>query len=134
MKLTRLTSDDFDRLANMTNLSARARAMAQAVLVEGCPQTDVVIEEGMTRQRVNMAVDAIRLAYNKSGGMGTGWFTLELELPEPLALALRGLADSLKTCSNDQARRKASAEVVYAVETAKRNIELVGNGAESSES
>lgn len=122
MKLTRLTPDDFDRLAAMTKLGDRARAMARAVLVDGRPQADVATEYGMTKQRVNLAVGAVKRAYGKAAAPGTGWVSLELELPESLALALGGFIDALRACPEDQAQAKALAQAVRSLEAARRGL------------
>jgi hypothetical protein len=122
MKLTRLTPAAFDHLADQTSLGDQAKTMARSVLVDGRSQTEVATEYGMTRQRVNLAVGSIKRAYSKSATPGSSWVTLEVELPDTLALALTCLAEELRTCSDEKTRKRTVAHALRSIETARRSL------------
>lgn len=105
MKLKRLNPADFNRVADGTRLQERARKLAWDVLVEGDTLTNVAARAGMTKQRVRLAVDVIEKAYFEDENGGTGWVSLELELPESIALQLDDLMSTLKA-ANDESKLK----------------------------
>lgn len=105
MELKRLSSDDFERLADETNLGEHARLMARAVLVDGRGQAEVATENDMSRQRINLAVGAIKRAYKAAGGSAGGIVSVLLEVPECLALELATFNKALASCSNDELRK-----------------------------
>lgn len=124
MELKRLSSDDFERLANETNLGDHARLMARAVLVDGRGQAEVATENEMSRQRINLAVGAIKRAYKAAGGSGQGIVSVLLEVPECLALELATFNKALSSCSSDELRKavldKAISGLVNARKLAKK--------------
>lgn len=122
MKLKRLASQDFDRLALRTRLGDRARAMARAVLVDGRAQAEVAAENGVTKQRVNIAVAAIERAYLEAAAPGTGWINVELKLPEALALELANLMEAIEAASNQELRDKAVSSVLRALSSARHGL------------
>lgn len=125
MKLKRLTPSDFDRIAECSRMGTRAREMARAVLVDGRTQADVATEHGMTKQRVNLAVGAIsRIFKHSAAPAGSGTVSVNLELPETLALELAHLENALGASSSAEVRDKAVTQVLEAVRTAKKNLAL----------
>jgi uncharacterized protein YpuA (DUF1002 family) len=103
MRLKRLTAEDFNRLASQTRMKEQTRQLAREVLVDGFSMSNVAARAGMTPQRVALAVGVIEKAYfaDKEGSLG--WVSLEMELPESIALQLDELAQALKV-SGDQSR------------------------------
>jgi hypothetical protein len=103
MRLKRLTAEDFNRLASQTRMKEQTRQLAREVLVDGFSMSNVAARAGMTPQRVALAVGVIERAYfaDKEGSLG--WVSLEMELPESIALQLDELAQALKV-SGDQSR------------------------------
>jgi hypothetical protein len=121
MKLKRLTAEDFDRLAEGTRLQDRTRQLAREVLVDGETPSDVAARAGMTKQRVGLAVGVIEKAYFADNGGGLGWVSMEMELPERVALQLDELAQALKT-SGDQAKLEQVSEIVLAALSKARKL------------
>lgn len=113
MRLTRLAPHIFDQVAADTRLGDQARGMARAVLVDGRAQADVATEYGMTKQRIGLAVTAIRRTYAKSSVPGWGSMRVELDLSESLALELGALAEALVQ-SDDASLKQAVIEKVLA--------------------
>ncbi len=107
MRLKRLTSLVFDRVAAETRMGDQALEMARAVLVDGRAQVDVATEYGMTKQRVSGAVATIERAYKKTTTPGVSSIRVELDLPEALALELMALIEAMEGC--DDATRTAEA-------------------------
>jgi hypothetical protein len=122
MKLKRLSSKDFDRVAATTQQGERAVAMARAVLVDGRAQADVAAEYGMTKQRVNGAVATIERAYAKSAESSSGWVTVELELPEPWAQELDRLLGVLLQCEDEAARARVCTQVLRSLRAAGQDL------------
>lgn len=118
MRLKRLASDVFDRVAADTRLGDQAREMARAVLVDGRAQVDVATEHGMTKQRVSLAVAAIERAYKKFSTPGVSAIRVELDLPESLALELSGFLDALKGCTDEDKRAEALEKAKNAIRKA----------------
>lgn len=87
MKLVRLSANDFARIASRTRLGPAASNMASLILVERKGLAEVADEYGVTRQRVFLAVEAVRKEYAKSLEQ-CGDLALELELPHTLATPL----------------------------------------------
>jgi hypothetical protein len=121
MKLKRLTPEDFDRLAEGTRLQDRTRQLAREVLVDGETPSDVAARAGMTKQRVGLAVGVIEKAYFADKGGGLGWVSMEMELPERVALQLDELAQALKA-SGDQAKLEQASEIVMAALSKARKL------------
>src|SRR5205823_3701883 len=103
MRLKRLTPQDIDRLADSTRLKDRTRELAREVLVDGGTPSEVATRHAMTKQRIGLAVAVIEKAYFADREGGLGWVSLEMELPEAVALQLDELARMLKA-SGDQAK------------------------------
>jgi hypothetical protein len=84
-------------------MKEQTRQLAREVLVDGFSMSNVAARAGMTPQRVALAVGVIERAYfaDKEGSLG--WVSLEMELPESIALQLDELAQALKV-SGDQSR------------------------------
>lgn len=124
MKLRRLDIEVFNRLATETGLGDRAREMAAAVLVDGRKQTDVAAEYGMTKQRIGLAVASIEKAYfdGKIGVVGTGIVSVELDLPESLALQLAHFNEMFQKCRNKSDRKRAIANVIANLESAGQSL------------
>ena len=100
MRLKRLTSLVFDRVAAETRMGDQALEMARAVLVDGRAQVDVATEYGMTKQRVSGAVATIERAYKKTTTPGVSSIRVELDLPEALALELMALIEAMEGCDD----------------------------------
>lgn len=122
MKLKRLTSRDFERIAKGTGLRSRTREMAQEVLVNGKSLSEVAALFGMTPQRVTLAVGVIERAYFADPAGGGGWVALDLQLPETIALELDQLAQELKDCGNGAAVEEAASILKTAMAKARRRL------------
>lgn len=121
MRLKRLAAADFDRLASGTRLQERTRQLAWEVLVDGHAPTEVAARAGMSKQRVGLAVAVMEKAYFADRDGGLGWVSLEMELPESIALQLDELARAVKA-SGDQAKLEQVAEVLAAAVQNARQI------------
>jgi hypothetical protein len=121
MRLKRLTAADFNRLADGTRLKDRTRQLAWEVLVDGDSPSDVAARAGMTKQRVGLAVGVIEKAYFADQSGGLGWVSLEMELPETIALQLDDVAKALKT-SGDQAKLEQAAQIITAALAQARSL------------
>lgn len=121
MRLKRLTPADFNRLADGTRLKDRTRQLAWEVLVDGDAPSDVAARFGMTKQRVGLAVGVIEKAYFADKDSGLGWVSIEMELPEMIALQLDDVAKVLKA-SGDQAKLEEVSRIVSAALTQARGL------------
>lgn len=122
MKLKRLTLQDFDRLADGTRLKARTRQLAREVLVDGGTPTAVAARYGMTPQRVSLAVGVIEKAYFEDREGGLGWVSLDMDLPEKLALQLDELVRALKESKNESQVEHVIEVLLTAVAKAKAQL------------
>jgi len=121
MRLKRLTPQDFDRLADSTRLQDRTRQLAREVLVDGDTASEVGARHALTKQRIGLAVAVIEKAYFADREGGLGWVSLEMELPEAIALQLDELAHALKA-SGDQAKLEQVTEVITAAVAKARKL------------
>jgi hypothetical protein len=122
MKLKRLNAADFDRLAEDTRLKdGRGRQFAREVLVDGDTPTDVAKRHGVTKQRVGLAVGVMEKAYFDDKESGLGWVSVEMELPEKIALELDDVAKALMA-SGDQAKLEEVARIVEAALAQARDL------------
>lgn len=109
MALTRLSPNEFDTLAENTNMEDATRAMARAVLVDGRTGVQVANEYGTSRQRVFLAVSVIRKAFTKRAARAAAplapvresWVRAELDLPGSVLRALEGLGPTLRSAPGD---------------------------------
>ena len=123
MKLQRLSPEEFDRIvAAKPRMLERTRDMARAVLVDGRTQSDVAIEWGMSRQRVNLAVISVERTYMETAGSGGGLVRLSLEMPESLALELGTLLDALKSCPDAALASAAVDQAIAGIQGAVRRL------------
>ena len=123
MKLKRLTLEDFDQLANRTEMGTVARQLARSVLVDGRPQIDVAKAAGFDRQRVTLALKVIEREYFKSTDGGNGLVSIELELPDPLAVALVRLTERLKHCPSKRLRATVLTNTLQFLDDAARQLD-----------
>lgn len=121
MRLKRLTPQDFDRLADSTRLQDRTRQLAREVLVDGDTPSEVAARHALTKQRIGLAVAVIEKAYFADREGGLGWVSLEMELPETVALQLDDLVQALKSCG-DQAKLEQVAEIITAAVAKARKL------------
>lgn len=96
--------------------------MAQEVLVNGKSLSEVATLYGMTAQRVTLAVGVIEKAYFADPEGGGGWVTLDLQLPETIALEMDQLAQALKECGNGAAVEEAGNILIAAMAKARRRL------------
>lgn len=131
MKIERLSREEFDRLAGLTRLPAKAKAMAAAVLVEGRTQVEVSEAWSVPKQSVNRNVAAINRVYNesaattidrvyKNAAVADGAMVrTSFELPMSLAVELGILAEAIQNCKDsalvDGAVTKARAGIRSAI-------------------
>lgn len=101
MKLKRLDSARFDEAVVRTGLESRTVDMAREVIVFGRGQSEVAAEYGMTRQRVGLAVENIASAYRQYNKDGAGVFSIQVELPEPLAIEMNRLSKLFESAPFD---------------------------------
>lgn len=123
MKLHRLPSNEFDRLADTTNLLPQARDMARAVLVDGRTQTDVATQYGMSRQRVNLAVSVIQRAYINFSGIVDGDVRVSFEMPEEFALELGALINAIKSCPSDALKNTVLGQAIACIRDATQRLQ-----------
>jgi hypothetical protein len=123
MRLKRLTAHDFKRLADRTRLKERTRQLAREVLVDGGTPSGVAARAGMTQQRVSLAVGVIEKAYFADREGGLGWVSLEMELPERIALQIDELAQMLKASGDQDKLTRVTAILGAAVEQARRVLD-----------
>lgn len=97
MKLKRLDSQHFDEAVIRTGLEQRTIDMARDVIVFGRGQSEVAVEYGVSRQRVNLAVENIAAAYKQWNKDGAGIFAIPAELPEPLAIEISRLSKLIES-------------------------------------
>jgi len=122
MRLKRLTLQDFDRLADGTRLKERARQLAREVLVDGGTPSGVAARHGMTPQRVSLAVGVIEKAYFEDREGGLGWVSLDMDLPEKVALQLDDLAKALRESKNESQVKEVTDILLTAVAKARRQL------------
>jgi hypothetical protein len=92
-----------------------ARQLAYEVLVDGMSPSFAAKNAGLTAQRVALAVNVIEKAYFEDTDARLGWVSIELELPESLALHLDALTRSLKASGDHGALERANALVLKAI-------------------
>ena len=97
MKLKKLSASEFDRVARLTGMEQQTIDMAREVLVFGRKQTEIAAETGMTKQRIFKAVLKIEQAYFNSESDGAALVSLDLNLPEKLALELASISAILES-------------------------------------
>ena len=96
MKISRLSPAAFDAAVCTTRMrSASVIAAAHDVLVEGKSQTEAARLHGFTHGRISAAVQIVTGAYLKLGRDSDTLVTLEIEVPEKLASALKEFTKSM---------------------------------------
>jgi hypothetical protein len=123
LKLTQLSPDEFDRLANMTRLRDSAKEMARAVLVGRRNKADVGREFGVTRQRVGLAVGSIEDAYRRNVSPSNAKIRVSLELPDELVAALRSLIAAMNSCNDQELLGAELDKVGKSIHKATKNLE-----------
>src|SRR4051812_37496794 len=121
MKLTRLSAEDFDRLASRTEMGAGARLMAKGFLVERRTLSQVAAEHDVSKQRVHLAVETIRKEYMRAE-LASGWLELEIELPHPLAVDIERLAAALSQQPDESLRQTALVKIARAIASAEHAL------------
>lgn len=120
MKLKKISASEFDRVAKLTGMELQTINMAREALVFGRKQTEIAAETGVTKQRIYKAVLKIEEAYFNSESDGAALVSLDLNLPEKLALELASISAILEsrpvTASDMQAIDVAIAALVKARE------------------
>lgn len=122
MKLTRLTSAEFDRIVGKSRMNEQTKAMARAVLVDGRPKADVAAENGLSKQRMTLVMRSVHRAYQKTTMPANSWISMEIELPEGLAIELDEVTDKLKNITDETQCAKAISALVQALRTARNNL------------
>jgi hypothetical protein len=118
VKLQSIGAHDFNALADQTGLGQDAREMARLHLVEGLAMPEVGERFGVTRQRVRLAVEAIRRVH-QAGVTRTGSVRVDVEIPEALAGPLGDFLEALRTASSKDAKGQAIAQVGRALAAAR---------------
>jgi len=122
MKLIHLPLKEFEVVAATTRLGEQACSMARAVLVDGRMQSDVATEWGMSKQRVNLAVNAIERAYIATASVENAIIRASFDLPESLALELGALLDAMKNCPDADLINSAIIKAIEGIRTAKKKL------------
>lgn len=122
MKLTRLAANDFELLADRTEMGTDARMMAKGFLVERRTLPELAAEHNVSKQRVHLAVETIRKEYARVK-MVTGWLELELELPHALAVDIERLAVALSSQSDAGLRQAALVKISRAIASAEHALQ-----------
>jgi len=121
MKLSRLSAEDFVRIAAKTKMGVDAQLMAKRVLVDQRALAEVASEHAVTKQRVHLAVETIREKYAIMREH-CGWINAELEMPHTLALELERFAAALGTQLEPGARQVAVGKVAKALASAQHAL------------
>lgn len=121
MKLVCLAEDDFATVVQRTALLEDARMMARAVLVDRRPLPDVAKQFQVSVQRVHLAVEVVRKAYDRAK-LRSGWLGVDLELPHALALDLEKLTIALHQKADSEMLQKIVSKVAKALVTAERDL------------
>ena len=115
VKLKRLSSEDFERVVELTRLQGAACGMARAVFVDGRSQAEVAAEYGVSRQRIHLAIGVIEKAYMKYAPSGHNSVRVSLDLPERIALALAAFMEILELVPQNTNREDVIAAVEQAI-------------------
>lgn len=120
MKLSRLATDDFARIATRTKkMGVDALSMASGVLVNQRSLPELAKEYDVSKQRVHLAVETIRKEY-AAGKEECGWMNVELELPHALAHVLAQFTVALHDQPDESARQAAIVKVCRALTSAEK--------------
>jgi hypothetical protein len=115
--LKHLPAQEFERLADKTNLGELARSMARAHLVDGLAVGEVAKENGRTHQWVRLSINTIERAFlADSGEKSAAIVEVNLNLPVTLARELSALSDLL--ARNPPRSKSAIADAVAGVRKA----------------
>lgn len=104
LTVKRLDRKAFEAAANATELGEDARTMARMVLVDGKSMVEVGAKYAMSKQRVFLAVTAVRKAYAENP-VGTGWVNMALDIPESVAADLAETLVAIKNTRNKEDAR-----------------------------
>jgi hypothetical protein len=121
MKLIRLTEDDFNHLAEKTDLGPDAREMARGFLVGRRSLLSIADEHGFSKQRVHLAVETIRKRYAKEK-LTTGWMEVDVELPHQLALDIERLVAALTQQTDSKLSQAILDKVSRAIIAAEKTL------------
>jgi hypothetical protein len=122
MKLKRLSSQAFEQAIAHTALGAQARAILHEVLVSGRAQVDVACEFGVSKQRVNSLMGVFKQAYIQAADPGMTLISVELELPEGLAIGLRDLMHVASNGTDQSRMTKVVNKLVMHVTQARKEL------------
>ena len=123
MKLKKLSASEFDRVARLTGMEEQTIAMAREVLVFGRKQTEIAAETGVTKQRIFKVVVKIEQAYFNSESDGGALVSLDLHLPEKLALELASISAILESRAVTVSDMKVIDEALAALVKARQVLE-----------
>ena len=98
-------------------------AMAREVLVFGRKQTEIAAETGVTKQRIFKVVVKIEQAYFNSESDGGALVSLDLHLPEKLALELASISAILESRAVTVSDMKVIDEALAALVKARQVLE-----------
>lgn len=123
MKLKRLSESEFNRVVSMTNMTAGTVHAARQVLVHGRPITTVAEESGVSKQWVFKAVSKIEAGYFSEGGTGDALVSIELLLPEKIALQLHDISQLIEANDTQSPANSGAIDtLIRALITAKKSL------------
>lgn len=119
MKIKQLSENEFEGAVQHTRLKEKARAMAKSALVDGRQQVAVATEFGVTIQYVNLVVERVKMAYLEHSAGGRALVSVELKLPENLAISLGQFSEVYCRARSKRKCDSAVAALVCAVRRAR---------------
>jgi len=102
--LRRLTTAEFERVADATRMLDLARDIARAYFVDGCSLTEIAMQYQTSKQRVQKAVRSVETAYVRMADPTIGVFEVSLSFPARLALELGVLSEAIDHCPDRTAK------------------------------
>lgn len=117
-KLVRTTAEEFDRLADMTEMRTDSREMARRYFVDGMSMDEAGRPYGVSRQRVNQLVQIVRRAFARQQEAPLATVTASLDLPAGLVGALQEFGSAMEGCPSEERREEAVGVVTRAVKKA----------------
>ncbi len=117
-KIVRTTAEEFERLADTTEMREDSREMARRYFVDGMSMEEAGRPYGVSRQRVNQLVQIIRRAFARQQEAPMATVTASLELPAGLVGALQEFGSAIEACDSDEHRERAVGDVTRAVKKA----------------
>lgn len=122
MKLLRLSRAELERLFP-DRMIERSRKIARRVLVDGCPQVDVAVEFGVSKQNVNQLVLQLSNLYSTSPGIQGGLVRVEFDIDRELAMEIEAFVNAAKSHGDPVKVQEAVAKARSSIRSATRSLQ-----------